>query len=1402
MPGATAQPATSTAAQWTAAAGVFTHTYADGALGGTAQTITVSATDEDGTFVLGSKSLTVNNVGPSLSIAGAAGLNEGGSYTLAITGSDVAGAADPLSYSIDWGDGSALQNLTAAQLAALSGNVAHVYADDNDGPNNASLRTISVTVNDGDGGTANQTKDITVSNVAPTAPVTGADSVNEASLYTLNVGAVTDPGADTRTGYSIAWGDGATSNFTAAQWTAAAGVFTHAYADGALGGTAQTISVSATDEDGTFVLGSKSLTVNNVGPSLSIAGAAGLNEGGSYTLAITGSDVAGAADPLSYSIDWGDGSALQNLTAAQLAALSGNVAHVYADDNDGPNNASLRTISVTVNDGDGGTANQTKDITVSNVAPTAPVTGADSVNEASLYTLNVGAVTDPGADTRTGYSIAWGDGATSNFTAAQWTAAAGVFTHAYADGALGGTAQTISVSATDEDGTFVLGSKSLTVNNVGPSLSIAGAAGLNEGGSYTLAITGSDVAGAADPLSYSIDWGDGSALQNLTAAQLAALSGNVAHVYADDNDGPNNASLRTISVTVNDGDGGTANQTKDITVSNVAPTAPVTGADSVNEASLYTLNVGAVTDPGADTRSGYSIAWGDGATSNFTAAQWTAAAGVFTHTYADGALGGTAQTISVSATDEDGTFVLGTKNLTVNNVGPVLNISGVASLNEGGTYTLSIAGSDVAGAADPLSYSIDWGDGSAVQNLSAADLALLGGNVQHVFADDEDGPVNSTARNISVTASDGDGGSANQIKGISVNNVAPTIALSGAASVQVGLAYALTLGAVTDPGTDTVTSYLIDWGDGNTETAAAGGNVNHVYASTGSRSIVVGLVDEDGTWANAGTLNVDVAPATPTVAFDAGSDVTLAEGSLFTRTVNFGDGQDNGAPGWSYSVNYGDGTVVNGNTLVRSVDLSHVFADGVADHVVSLTITDVVGESATDSFAVHVDNLAPTAAVTGADSVNEASLYTLNVGAVTDPGADTRTGYSIAWGDGSTSNFTAAQWTAAAGVFTHAYADGALGGTAQTITVSATDEDGTFVLGTKSLTVNNVGPALNIAGAAGLNEGGTYTLAVTGSDAAGAADPLSYSIDWGDGSAVQNLTAAALAALGGNVQHVYADDDDGANNASLRTISVTVNDGDGGTANQTKDITVSNVAPTAAVTGADSVNEASLYTLNVGAVTDPGADTRTGYSIAWGDGSTSNFTAAQWTAAAGVFTHAYADGALGGTAQTISVSATDEDGTFVLGTKSLTVNNVGPVLNISGVASLNEGGSYDLSIAGSDAAGPSDPLSYSINWGDGSAVQNLTAVELTALSGHVAHIYADDNDGPNNASLRTISVTVNDGDGGTTKPGQGHHRQQCGTDDRPHGRRSGHGRPDLCAEPGRCHRPRPGHGEQLPDRLG
>jgi hypothetical protein len=497
----------------------------------------------------------------------------------------------------------------------------------------------------------------------------------------------------------------------------------------------------------------------------------------------------------------------------------------------------------------------------------------------------------------------------------------------------------------------------------------------------------------------------------------------------------------------------------------------------------------------------------------------------------------------------------------------------------------------------------------------------------------------------------------------------------------------------------------VDWGDGTTSTYSAVGDVTHTYASASSPTINVSLSDEDGSFANVASVAVTVNAPTSTVSLDAGADVSLDEGQAFSRSISFSDGQDNGAPGWTYSIDWdNDGTAdETGSTTTQSVALSRTFTDGAASQTVSVTVTDVAGESASDSFVVSIANVAPTAGVSGADTVAEGSAYTLSVGAVSDPGTDTRTAYAINWGDGSIDNFTPAQWAAAAGSFAHTYADGT---TAPTIVVSATDEDGSFTLGTKSLTVSNVAPTLSISGNDATNEGALYTLAISATDPAGANDALSYSIDWGDGSALQVLSAAQLAAVSGNVTHVFADDQDGPVNATARSIAVTVADGDGGSDTEILSVSVNNVAPTISASGAATATAGALYTLSLANYVDPGTDTllANGISVDWGDGTTSTYSAV------GDVTHTYASAS----SPTINVSLSDEDGSFAnVASVAVTVQPVGQVETVR----IGEAPQRQSGAGGQWAAAWSDAVVDIVHKADYSSVaESWSAVSLHGVS--------------------------------------------------------------------------------------
>ena len=107
----------------------------------------------------------------------------------------------------------------------------------------------------------------------------------------------------------------------------------------------------------------------------------------------------------------------------------------------------------------------------------------------------------------------------------------------------------------------------------------------------------------------------------------------------------------------------------------------------------------------------------------------------------------------------------------------------------------------------------------------------------------------------------------------------PTITISGATNVDEGSPYSLTLGAISDPGADTVTSWIVHWGDGSSDTYTADGVVTHTYADgPDSHAITVDLTDEDGLHLDrANDLGITVDNVAPQNV-DAGEDDTVDEG--------------------------------------------------------------------------------------------------------------------------------------------------------------------------------------------------------------------------------------------------------------------------------------------------------------------------------------------------------------------------------------------------------------------------------------------------------------------------------------------------------------------------------------------
>ena len=172
--------------------------------------------------------------------------------------------------------------------------------------------------------------------------------------------------------------------------------------------------------------------------------------------------------------------------------------------------------------------------------------------------------------------------------------------------------------------------------------------------------------------------------------------------------------------------------------------------------------------------------------------------------------------------DADDASVQRTFTVTVNptNVAPVVNVEPDAAIDEGQTFTGSGSFTD-PDAADTWTATVDYGDGSGVRALPLNPEKTF--ELSHLYADDGQ-------YTITVTVTDGEADAGSDQMLVTVANVAPTIELNGVSSVAEGSPYTLTLGDVTDPGDDTVSSYVVHWGDGTTDTYSAPGDVTHVYA--------------------------------------------------------------------------------------------------------------------------------------------------------------------------------------------------------------------------------------------------------------------------------------------------------------------------------------------------------------------------------------------------------------------------------------------------------------------------------------------------------------------------------------------------------------------------------------------
>ncbi len=302
--------------------------------------------------------------------------------------------------------------------------------------------------------------------------ISGDNLVAEGNLFTLNL-SETNSGASTISSWTINWGDGTVQTINGNPATA-----THVYTDGP---NSFSIQATATDANGTYESNTHLVNVYDPVPVLNLSGSSNVAEGATYLLSLSASDT-GPDAITHWTVNWGDGT---------IETISGNpnsASHVYAD------GTSNFTISATATNAAGTHAANNLNVTVNNVNAVLNIAGNSSVPAGSQYTLNLSS-NDPGADTITGWTINWGDGAVEVFNGDPSSV-----THVYT----GNGDFTITATATDEDGSYqanavavnvtsvsndFLNFNDYTINSYGSKQDGVGTLAIEDGGS-TLRLTG------------------------------------------------------------------------------------------------------------------------------------------------------------------------------------------------------------------------------------------------------------------------------------------------------------------------------------------------------------------------------------------------------------------------------------------------------------------------------------------------------------------------------------------------------------------------------------------------------------------------------------------------------------------------------------------------------------------------------------------------------------------------------------------------------------------------------------------------------------------------------------------------------------------------------------------------
>ena len=713
---------------------------------------------------------------------------------------------------------------------------------------------------------------------------------------------------------------------------------------------------------------------------------------------------------------------------------------------DGP---AAHSVTITADDGNGGTASTSFSLSVTNAAPSAAFEAPGAVDEGDTIPLALTGASDPSAaDTAAGFEYAFDCGSGYG----DWDTASTASCPTDDDGA-----RTVKGRIRDKDGGSSEYTATIAITNVAPSAELGNDGPVGEGSPATVAFTGQNDPSSADTAAgFRYDFRcDGTPFD---ATPDYASAGADASAQCTFDDGP---TTHTVRARIVDKDGGATTYTTEVEVENIAPSVTLDegNAYELEESTTAARTFGfSVSDPGDDELE-LQVECGAGA---YVAG--SLGAGSFACIFDDDA----ETEISVTATDDDGAIGSASHAVSVANVAPEVTAPAGQSADEGETKAFSLGSFADPGADSPWEVVVDWGDGSALEYLPGVTAPASLGTVEHAFADDGE-------YTASVTVVDKDGAAGTAEFTVAVANVAPAVTPPADQSADEGESKAFSLGSFADPGPDGPWSASVDWGDGSTPTTFAApstgslGTQAHTYADDGSYTVTVTVAEAGGSGTPSGQASfaVTVANLPPRVDLVGPDAVDEGDTRLYSFTVSDPGTNDT----WDLLAGYPrcglHGELVTGSveTTAAAGSFRCFFPDGgpESDPTVTQVAVRVVDSDGAESLPavdrvdvidVSVANVAPTVTPAAGQAANEGDTALFALGSFTDPALDGPWGVSVDWGDGSPKTTFTEGAAGAIAAKPHAYGDD---GT-YTVTLKVTDEDGGRGSATFPITVANVAP--------------------------------------------------------------------------------------------------------------------------------------------------------------------------------------------------------------------------------------------------------------------------------------------------------------------------------------------------------